>query len=290
MTLPYIRVRPTGRRPLALQTPVTAFRNPDTGHRLQVASTFHFGEPGYYQVLLDDITAHERDGWRVQHEGSQHITPADTPTADDQTVLNELHASRDLDTRRMSVLGWVSQHSVLHRPTWRTVDMADLDIIRAVGHDTMRAHLTTTRKRLDWPDTQPWQHCRFHALLALGLRHIARAAAHGNDPHGRRPHPDPRKEALDRVLLDARTALAVNTATTTDGNVVMVWGAAHLPGIAAELVGHGYRTDPADTRWHTVGLLPPVTASTLRYLLRRPPAPHPAFHTTSTVAVAEVSS
>ncbi|WP_157527322.1 hypothetical protein [Micromonospora rosaria] len=273
---------PTGRRrPLALQTPVTAFRNPDTGHRLLVVSTFHFGEPGYYQVLLDDITAYEHDGWQVQHEGSQHLTPAGTPTAEERAVLDDLAASRELEALRMSMLGWVSQHPVLHRPTWRTVDMADLDIIRAVGHDTMRAHLTTSRERLGWPDTQPWQHCRFHALLALGLRHIARAVAHGNDPHGRRPHPDPRKEALDRVLLDARSTTAVTTAIATDTDVVMVWGAAHLPGIAASLGDHGYQADPADTRWHTVGLIPPVRASTIRYLLRRPPAPHLNFHTTT---------
>lgn len=46
----------------------------------------------------------------------------------------------------------------------------------------------------------------------------------------------------DRVIVDRRNTLAIDAALSTDADVVAMWGAAHLPGIAAGIRRAGFRT------------------------------------------------
>jgi hypothetical protein len=62
------------------------------------------------------------------------------------------------------------------------------------------------------------------------------------------------------VELVGRTALALEGLDGTDRDTVLVWGAGHLPGLAAGLRERGFlrRGDPD---WHTVARLPWRTVS-----------------------------
>ncbi|MFY1632337.1 hypothetical protein ACN27F_03460 [Solwaraspora sp. WMMB335] len=275
---PYLTITPTrrGHRPL-IRTPITTLRHPDTHRAIVVVSTIHYAEPAYYHQLLDDITTHQQHGFTVHHEGAQYRTPGDEPTDAEQDVLAHLTTMRETERLRMTALGWTYQPTLLHHPTWQRRDMTDLDIIRAAGTDAMLTAVQRRLRLLTWPDEHVWRHAAYHAWFALANRAVARAARRPTTT--RRPHRNPHTEAVLRVLTDQRTTLAVTAATDTTDDLVMIWGAAHLPGITTALHTHGYQLDTNATRWRTAGHLPPLITSAARYLLRRPPAPHPHHHT-----------
>ncbi|ROO51282.1 hypothetical protein EDC02_6154 [Micromonospora sp. Llam0] len=272
--IPYLQLTTGRRRRLVLQTPISFYRHPDSGQRIVVVATHHYAEPAYYRELLHDIDCYQQDGYVVHYENAQYQTPGDEPTQAEQSVLDDLNALRDLETVRMAPLGWVRQPSLLHHPTWQRKDLTDLDVIRQAGTDAMTHYLTTRRALFDWPDQQVWRLSRVYAFFALSTRLIASSAAKNTVP---RPHRDPRMRAVAQVLTDTRTALALDAAVTTTEDTVMIWGAAHLPGIHTGLTAAGHHLD-GDPQWRTVGYLPSIAASALRYLLRQPPAMHPRYH------------
>ncbi|WP_148083417.1 hypothetical protein [Micromonospora sp. Llam0] len=234
-------------------------------------STAHYGEAGYYHTLLDDITTSMNDGFTVHYENANHQRPDDQPTPTEQTVLADLATMRELATLRMSALGWIHQPTLLHHPAWQRHDLTDLDIIRQIGTETMRRYTSRRIRSLTWPDHEPWRLARHHAMFTAGNRIVIRLPP--PDP-ARTTHADP----FTQVLLHNRTHTAVTAATATTDNLVMIWGARHLPGITTALGAAGYRPDHDQQRWHTIGHLPPIAANIARYLLRRPPAPHPRYY------------
>ncbi|MFV2019340.1 hypothetical protein [Micromonospora sp. LOL_023] len=269
---PHLQIAPPGsRHHHVVRTPITPFTHPDSGRRIIVVSTAHYGEAAYYHTLLNEITAYQHDGFTVHYENSHHQRPDDQPTTTEQTVLAELTDMRELGALRMSALGWVYQPAILHRPDWHRTDLTDLDIIRLVGTETMRRYINRHLKLLTWPDHQPWGFARHQALFAFGNRLAARL-----------PTPNPTRTAkadpLTHVLLHTRTQTAIDAATATTDDLVMVWGARHLPGITTALTTAGYQADHDQQWWPTVGYLPPIRANAARYLLHRPPAPHPRYH------------
>ncbi|MFC0532095.1 hypothetical protein [Phytohabitans kaempferiae] len=58
----------------------------------------------------------------------------------------------------------------------------------------------------------------------------------------------------DAVILDRRNDVAIEAADAVPGDVVLLWGCAHLGGLQTRLEAGGYVL--AEETWHTVGRLP----------------------------------
>ncbi|ROO62459.1 hypothetical protein EDC02_4439 [Micromonospora sp. Llam0] len=270
---PYLQITRTDRHHRSVvQTPITPFCHLDTGRRIVVVSTAHFGEGGYYQALLGAITASMNQGFTVHYENANHQRPDDQPSTAEQTVLADLATMRDLEALRMSALGWTHQPTVLHHPNWQRHDLTDLEIVRQVGTEAMRRYIIRRTRSLTWPDHETWRLAWHQAIFAVGNRVSIRVPP---PEAARTAHINP----LTRVLLHTRTQIAVTAATATTDDLIMIWGARHLPGITTALSAAGYRPDYDHQRWPIVGYLPPIRANTARYLLRRPPTPHPCYYT-----------
>jgi hypothetical protein len=73
----------------------------------------------------------------------------------------------------------------------------------------------------------------------------------------------------DGVLLERREKVALDGLHAATTDVVLLWGAMHLPAFEADLLARGYTCE--SQTWHTACLMPSITAALLRMLLRRDP-------------------
>jgi hypothetical protein len=152
-------------------------------------------------------------------------------------------------------LGWVQQRVPLaDAPSWRNVDMTDLEVTRRARLGDLDGERTLEhRTRLAVLSDQGMGAglaivARLSAADRLALLHRLSRMVLGGDAARR----------VDDVLVGERNQLLL-AALPSDKDVVLVWGAGHLPGLAAGLRAAGYRRQA--TEWVNVGTLPPVWKS-----------------------------
>ena len=238
-----------------LRTPIHRYAHPDTGRQITVIGMMHVGEPAYFERLREVIDTLEAAGAVVQREGSGRVPGDDHDLTDDeQTVLDLMDHQHVLEKRRITELGWVHQHDAFgdqpHRPK---IDMGRVELIRRIGVDTMLGNTMRSIKMFDQPDTDPRSIERFRLKQHLYLRlfPVVVAAA-----QSRARNTDPSHD-IDTVLLDERNTIALNGVRSTNRDVVLTWGCAHLPGLATGLLTDGY-TRTGTTEWHTAITLPRI--------------------------------
>ena len=253
-----------------LQTPVRFYRHPDTGRRITVVTTCHFGEPAYYQQLLATIAACTRAGAIVHSEGSHLVECADELTVAEREVIIERERVQDLMASLVAGLGWDFQKTAFaHTPDlgWQFIDVPTIESIRRMGTDKMLASFRAESTFLSRAAHNLTSAYLFRIRIAVALRLTTLKKKHRPQPEG---HPD-------TVLLVERNQIALGAAHATDRDVVLVWGPSHLPGFDAALNSRGYLCDRED--WHTALTPPSIPAALTGLLLRRPLAtagPRPA--------------
>ncbi|GAB3832612.1 hypothetical protein ACFPIJ_52500 [Dactylosporangium cerinum] len=251
-----------------LQTPVHHYTHPTTGRRITMIGTVHMGDAEYYAALRTVIDDLEAGGAAVQYEGAS-LLPYDEQDATDEerTVLTTFELKKDLERQRITELGLARQADALDCPDrWRIADLDMLEITRRVGTETMLRGEMRGIKAFDRPAGDP----RAIERLRLRLHFIFvafRVAVWSNAKRvsgTRRP-----SNGADVVLIDQRNEVALQGLWSTEQDVVMIWGCAHLPGLGAGIADRGFvRTGV--TEWHTAVDLPsiPTILSRLRALAR----------------------
>jgi hypothetical protein len=254
-----------------LQTPVHHYTHPRTGRRITVIGTMHMGEPDYYTGLRTVISNLEARGALVQCEASA-LLPHDQHglTDDERTVLTTRELRQELELRRITELGWVRQLDALDYPErWQLVDLDMLEIIRRVGPAVMLRGEQRGIKMFDRPDNDPRSIERFRLTLHLMFTMFQLTVLISAQRASRKKP----STGIDAVLIDQRDAVALAGVASTEQDVVLVWGCAHLPGLEAGITEQGFART-GDTEWHTAATLPSI-----RSILSRLLAPP---HTTST--------
>ncbi|MFG1602816.1 hypothetical protein [Actinoplanes sp. NPDC049265] len=248
----FARLAPIGR----LQTPIRAFRHPQTGRRVTVVATNHYGTPGYYQRLLHAITVLQQGGATVLREGTK-TAPADDP---DLAQANEAEKTALGGYVQMQLamaatfeqhFGWTHEHLAFGwRDDWHYVDLSMAAFVQQAGAQNVQQTVTaaTTNKKtgqaLDPRQLQAVMRLRLTvSLRVIGLVPGWMQREWGTD--------------LDQVMLEQRDKLVLDTIDTLGGDVVPIWGARHLTGLTSGLLARGYQHTGRDT-WHTVGRIPPI--------------------------------
>ncbi len=273
----------------AFKTPVTTYVHPETGRRVTVVSVMHVGLASYYAQLRAIIKEQEAAGAVVHCEGTglDRLTPeliqqplvsttldakvqellARIPdlSSDEREVLLAMADIELLMRRRVRELGLVVQldneGGLPTEPHWQNIDITVIDVIHRLGPDTLLYRMRQTRKMLDWPAGNTVKPNAFRLKIAL----ICRACASTKQ----RIQTKLRTGPYDAVLLDRREKVALDGLHATTADVVLLWGAMHLPAFESDLLAHGYTRE--SQTWHTVCLMPSITAALLRMLLRRDP-------------------
>ncbi len=153
-------------------------------------------------------------------------------------------------------LGWIPQPFPLgNAASWRNVDLTDLELIRRTAPEYLRERQRAAEET-DFTDHELEMmlgagmtvYTRLPALDRFGLlpRLVKRVNRIG-------PHLD-----IAGVASGERNRMAL-AALPPGGDVVMPWGALHLPGLATGLRRAGYRRQ--STEWVIVGTVPALRAS-----------------------------
>ena len=215
-----------------VETVVRVFEAPCGGRFLHLVGTMHLGDAAYFatlSALLADLTV---AGSAVHYERIRRADDADV-TDDERDQLDRIDASgypKALDAF-VGVLGLKLQGECLALPPGaRNVDVTDVELLRSLGWERYRRLLARPDLTLD-ERAAPLARAMFGFLLKHG-RALDRLRALSR-----------RQRRSNRFLIGERNrlALAEGVRELAQHDVALVWGTAHLPGMARDLRRQGYR-------------------------------------------------
>jgi hypothetical protein len=214
-----------------VETVVRVFEPPATGRRLTLVGTMHLGDAAYYETLsalLADLAA---AGAAVHYERIRRADDADL-TDGERAELDGVEASgypAGLDAF-VGVLGLELQGERLVLPAGaRNVDVSDVELLRGLGEERYRRLVARPEITID-ERSAPLARPVFRFLLKHGGK-LDRLRAISS-----------RHRRVNRFMIGERNRVALAEALRVlpDHDVVLVWGTAHLPGLARELRRLGY--------------------------------------------------
>jgi hypothetical protein len=260
--IPMLRVRRG-----VLQTPVIRYQHRSTASTVTLVGTIHTGEVGYYKTLHAMVMRLETAGAVVFYESIQ-------PAAEDEWAAASAseRATRgpigEQNFRRVCrSLGWVEQGAAFTcAPSWRNADLTDLELVRLARPEALR------ELREDLSDvfgSSSLAQVEADAFAGAAAAIVFRLVSLDRFDRLRRIATwDDASRHFDHVKIAERDSRAL--AGLPSGNdAVMLWGAGHLPGLAAGLKKTGHRRQA--TTWVSVGKLPALWAS-IRTVLKYYPA------------------
>ena len=225
-----------------LQTVAVYLRHPHTGRRVTLIATIHIGLPAYYARLGELVAEH--DG-AVLFEGVGELAPEEVESlpAAERRVYDSLAGLQDAYRRLAAALDLVAQPDAMPRPRpgWVRADLRMSELLRRWvqrGLPPVPA-LDGARRALEAPLMR-----RMTRLLLLQEPYILGAfrSLRGWAPGLGR---------LTTLLIDERNAaaLAAFDAVPPDRDVLITYGAGHIPGLLAGFTTRGYRETARD--WFT---------------------------------------
>ncbi|HKX24254.1 MAG TPA: hypothetical protein VJM46_03370 [Candidatus Saccharimonadales bacterium] len=239
----------------SLQTPQRVYTHPGTGRRVTLIGMVHVAEPRYFAEVKEAIEKCEANGAVVHNEGSAKRLADESViglTPGEAELIQELQRCERLKAQRLPMFGWADQNIAMlpYPDTWQFIDLSRVEIIRMTGTEELLRNTRRMNHMMDWADgdTKTPYACRLS--IAVAFRRCA-----SNSPRVQKKLVQP----IHRVLIDHRNKVALDAVHASTQDVVLVWGATHLPGMEADLRAHGYvRLEEA---WRTAFQLPSVIGS-----------------------------
>lgn len=226
-----------------LQTPVVFYEHPVTKRVVVFMATIHVADPSYFadlQRLIDTLTG---DGYTVLFEGVGKLTPEEEKslTEKEQTILKQFDYLFCLLRDVASVMSLQHQGKGLaYSPSWVNTDMRYRNLIRLFA-DRDITFVKKVRETSIFGDDNDkeisqlvtrWVFNKaFLNILPIGaILYIASFFSRN-------------RRLATKVILDARNDIAFQGIVdhTSQGNVVTIWGGAHLRGIEKRLKTAGFR-------------------------------------------------
>ena len=225
-----------------LQTALIHLRHRETGRRVRLAAMIHIGEPVYYERINEVIAEHEG---LVLFEGLGQLGDDEIAvlTPDERRVYEAIAPLTEAYRRLAAALDLVAQPDALTKPgpNWLRADLPlgqlltrwaerQLPLIPAMdaATRTLQGPLLKRTTRL----------LLLQEPLILGAFRLLRGWS-------------PALGRLSNLLVDERNEAALNVfdATPADRDVMLIYGAGHVPGLLTALERRGYREAARD--WFT---------------------------------------
>jgi hypothetical protein len=203
----------------------------------------HVGEKAYYERLHALVAGLAAAGATVLYEEGNRPAPgAGAATSDGERAVQ--YGPGDAVLVASRYWGWVRQPLQLgSTSSWRATDMTDPGPGPTAGPENVQEQrpkgAALTDDRSAW-DAGLGVMMRLAMLDRFGL--LTRVILRGKH----------------RVVITERNRTAL-AALPPEGDAVLVWGAAHLPGLAAGLRKAGFRRRSAE--WVTIGTVPALWPS-----------------------------
>jgi hypothetical protein len=243
-----------------LQTPVIRYGHRATGRSVTLVGTAHIGEASYYKRLHATVTQLEAAGAVVCYEWVRPAAEEDwvAATASERAARDAPRAMGEGNFRRLCrSLGWVEQGAVfMWAASWRNVDMTDLELVRAARPEVVRGVGEDLADAFGSPSlAQDQADALAGAAAAVVFRLVS---LDWFDRMQQMATWDDASRHFSHVQIEGRNARALES-LPSDTDAVLLWGAGHLPGLAAGLTERGYRRQ--GTTWVAVGRLPALWPS-----------------------------
>lgn len=225
-----------------LQTPAIYLRHPETGRQVVLISMIHIGRADYYARLRELVEEH---AGLVLFEGLGELSPAelDDLTPDERRVYDGLATLNGAYRRLAAALDLVAQPDAMPRPRagWVRADLPVRELVRRwlAARLPLVPVMSGTSRMLESALLR-----RATRLLLLQEPYLLAmfTVVWGRVPGLRR---------FTRVIVDERNAAALEAfdGTPPDQDVLITYGAGHIPGILAGLRARGYSETARD--WFT---------------------------------------
>lgn len=215
-----------------LETPIIFYEHPDTKKRVALVGTIHIAEPGYFTAIQQRIDS--LDGYAVLFEGVGKMSPQE-----EELLSGKERKIADMLKQILAVMDKISaltslQHQragLSYNPPWINTDFSFYKLVQSLAAQDVKLIdfsdfdkiFSDERSRLLVECLINWS---FSQLAALSMLMAAFRI------NGR----------TEKVILRDRNEVAFQgiTNSLSSGNVVSIWGAAHLKGIAAKLKKIGF--------------------------------------------------
>lgn len=232
-----------------LQVAHWTLHHPQSDRRADLVGMMHMGDAAYYRRVSALVERLHAGGSQIHYELIQKISEEGMANLSPQerSLLVKFRTSLGVGGvgALAGLLGLSLQKSELSYPEGsRNIDMTDLELLRSLGVETLEKLLSAKSVEKFTPE-EAQRLLRFVFRYYTPLMSVA-----GILPQGRR---------VRQVILHQRNQIALTGARErlSEGDVTLVWGAAHLPGLARDLVKEGFR--PVHGEWLSVTTLPPVS-------------------------------
>lgn len=214
----------------------------------------HIGERAYYERLHALVNGLEAAGASVQYEGIGRAADEEWAAASDNERANRSGLWKDQDRAALAAcryLGWIPQPFPLGSAvSWRNVDLTDLELIRR----TAPGYLEERQREAAEADLTDGE---LEMMFGAGMTVLTRLVALDRFGLMQRMVKDYLRIGpglgIDGLPTGERDRMAL-AALPPCGDVVLLWGALHLPGLATGMRNAGYHRE--STEWVTVGTLP----------------------------------
>jgi len=222
-----------------VQTAMWTLVNPATGRTATLVGTMHIGDVAYFRTLSAVLDRLAAGGAEIHVEGIAR-RDGERLSAWEDDRLAEADTWDDAETTGAAVklLRLQSQGVELRLPDGtRNIDLSHAELLRRVGWDNYRRLFAVPAATPALSGFGPAVRIavRFqlrHSRLLEALRSLR-----------------PRNRRVSRVVIGERNRRAFEGATEAlrQGDVVLVWGTDHLPGLADRFSAAGYR--PCGETW-----------------------------------------
>jgi hypothetical protein len=242
-----------------LQTPIRAYRNAD-GRTVWLVGLVHTGERSYFERIRDRVVGLQKTGVVVHYESTAMSPPEIEAAAPTEAEREAMRLTADVKIPNQTLMagwGWVDQldgfTGIAREPGvrrcwpegWEQHDIRLIDVIRGQGVEQIIARLREQATALDAANASWLAGKLFLAQTALSYWMLAYL-------------PRPPKPS-DAVVLDQRNDKAIRDCEAVPGDVVLLWGTAHLDGLEARLRERSYAR--VEETWHSVGRLPRLSTA-----------------------------
>jgi hypothetical protein len=226
-----------------LLLPILTFRHPDTEHTIRLVGVMHAASAESWADLNQRLRDLDAAGNVTLLEGIRKPTDAEMEEAGPELRqrVADLRYISEATKDFVHALGLTYQHEGLVKPARaRNADLTILELARHADSDAIAKGVVAAKKQgIDVTDDTGAQVASwvvfqiFATLIGTPIRAFLPAA----------------KYLPENLVIQERNAIAIGLALQERSDVVLPWGAAHLPGMVKLLRHNGYRR--VDTTWRT---------------------------------------
>lgn len=210
-----------------LQTPIVTYEHPTTKRKVVLVGVMHAGDRGYFSHLQKIIDS--KKGYAVLFEGIDSLSSTEERrlTKNEQEVFESIENLGRANTRVLKTLGLEHQADVLkYRRHWKNTDVKMRKLVGSLSRDRKNPFSRFGGKKKKTPNAivMRW-FLNFYFKNAVAIEVLLSVV-----------------QIRDDVILHDRDLVAFKgiKKEVAKKDVVAIWGAAHVPGIAKYLRTIGF--------------------------------------------------